>query len=160
MDEMWSFYGDKQHQIWLWWAMDHETGEVVAYWFGTREHHNLDKLLALLAPLKIGKVYTDGNYAYVERLSSKVLVVSKKNTQKIERNDKCFDSNQLTSRLFCSSNHYLIWFCLHARNQDKHGEYSRFALNTHATVPSVQFLASPLEHTRNSFGMFAFEIPV
>ena len=38
MDEMWSFYHDKSHQIWLWWAMDHDTGEVVAYWFGTREH--------------------------------------------------------------------------------------------------------------------------
>ena len=49
------FYGDKQHQIWLWWAIDREIGEVIAYWFGTREHHHLDKLLALLAPLKIGK---------------------------------------------------------------------------------------------------------
>ena len=95
MDEMWSFYGDKQHQIWLWWAMDHETGEVIAYWFGTREHHHLDKLLELLAPLKIGKVYTDGNYAYVERLSSEVLVVSKKNTQKIER-------KHLSLRTWCS----------------------------------------------------------
>ena len=27
MDEMWSFYQDKKHQIWLWWAIDHETGE-------------------------------------------------------------------------------------------------------------------------------------
>jgi hypothetical protein len=26
MDEMWSFYHDKRHQIWLWWAIDHETG--------------------------------------------------------------------------------------------------------------------------------------
>jgi len=95
MGEKWSFYGDKQHQIWLWLAMDHETGEVVAYWFGTREHHNLDKLLALLAPLKIGKVYTDGNYAYVERLSSKVRVVSKKNMQKIER-------KHLSLRTWCS----------------------------------------------------------
>ena len=25
MDEMWSFCHDKQHQIWLWWAVDHET---------------------------------------------------------------------------------------------------------------------------------------
>jgi hypothetical protein len=26
MDEMWSFYRDKKHQIWLWWAIDHESG--------------------------------------------------------------------------------------------------------------------------------------
>jgi len=57
MDEMWSFYGDKKHQLWLWWAMDHDTGEVIAFWFGTREHNNLDKLLELLSPLTLGKVY-------------------------------------------------------------------------------------------------------
>ena len=85
MDEMWSFYYDKSHQIWLWWAIDHDTGEIVAYWFGTREHKNLDKLIELLAPLNIGKVYADGNYAYFERFDSSTLVVTKKNTQKIER---------------------------------------------------------------------------
>jgi insertion element IS1 protein InsB len=85
MDEMWSFYQDKKHQIWLWWAIDHDTGEVLAYWFGRRGHKNLDTLLELLRPLKIGKVYTDGNYAYYERFKPEVLVVTKKNTQKIER---------------------------------------------------------------------------
>jgi insertion element IS1 protein InsB len=85
MDEMWGFYHDKKHQIWLWWAVDHETGEVIAFWFGTREHGNLDKLLELLKPLNIGNVYTDGNYAYYERFSPELLVVTKKNTQKIER---------------------------------------------------------------------------
>jgi insertion element IS1 protein InsB len=85
MDEMWSYYNDKTHQIWLWWAIDHDTGEVIAYWFGTREHKTLDKLLELLAPLKLGKVYADGNYAYFKVFPKKKLVVTKKNTQKIER---------------------------------------------------------------------------
>lgn len=85
MDEMWSFYHDKSHQIWLWWAIDHDTGDVVAYWFGSREHKNLDRLIELLTPLEIGNVYTDGNYAYFERFSEDVLIVTKKNTQKIER---------------------------------------------------------------------------
>jgi insertion element IS1 protein InsB len=86
MDEMWSFYHDKTHEIWLWWAIDHESSEAIAFWFGRREHGNLDKLLELLKPLNLGKVYTDGNYAYYERFSSEVLVVMKKNRQKIERN--------------------------------------------------------------------------
>ena len=85
MDEMWSFYHDKSHQIWLWWAISHDTGEVVAYWFGTREHENLDKLIKLLVPLDIGTVYTDGNYAYFARFPEEKLVITKKNTQKIER---------------------------------------------------------------------------
>jgi insertion element IS1 protein InsB len=69
----------------LWWAIDHESGGASAFWFGTREHKNLDKLLELLEPHNIGKVYTDGNYAYYERFSAEVLTVTKKNTQKIER---------------------------------------------------------------------------
>jgi IS1 family transposase len=82
---MWSFYHDKKHQVRLWWGVDHESGEAIASWFGTREHKNPDKLLELLEPLKHGKVYTDGNYAYYERFSPEVPTVTKKNTQKIER---------------------------------------------------------------------------
>jgi insertion element IS1 protein InsB len=85
MDEQWSFYGDNSHQIWLWWAVDHASGEAIAFWFGTREHRHWDKLQALLSPLNIGTVYADGNYACFEYFSSDVLVVSKRNTQKIER---------------------------------------------------------------------------
>jgi IS1 family transposase len=82
MEEMWSFYQDQGHQIWLWRAIDRESGEVIAFWFGTREHKNLDKLMELVEPLKIGEVYTDGNYAYYERFSPEVMVVTKKDTQK------------------------------------------------------------------------------
>lgn len=85
MDEMWSFVNKKSQQCWLWWAIDHNTRKPVAFWFGTREHKNLGKLLELLEPLNIGKVYTDGNYAYIERISSEKLIIDKKNTQRIER---------------------------------------------------------------------------
>ena len=85
MDEMWSYYHDKSHQLWLWWAVDHETNIPLAYTFGTREHKYLDELLALLKPFPIGTVYADNNYAYKERLSGDMLISGKKNTQKIER---------------------------------------------------------------------------
>ncbi|MHB9294288.1 hypothetical protein Holit_03414 [Hollandina sp. SP2] len=58
MEEMRSFYQDEGHHIWLWWAIDQERGEVIAYWSGTMEHKGLDKLLEVLT---VGKVYTDGN---------------------------------------------------------------------------------------------------
>ncbi len=85
MDEMWSFYHDKSHQIWLWWAVDHATNTPLAFTFGTREHKNLDKLLDLLKPFSIGRVYADHNFAYEKRIPSDRLVSGKKNTQKIER---------------------------------------------------------------------------
>ena len=85
MDEMWSYYHDKSHQLWLWWAVDHETNVPLAYTFGTREHKYLDELLAQLKPFPIGTVYADKNFAYQERLPPGVLVSGKKNTQRIER---------------------------------------------------------------------------
>lgn len=86
MDEMRSFYHDKQHQIRLWWAADHETNTPLAYTFGTREYKYLDKLLELLKPFNIGTVYADNNFAYESRITDKTLISGKKNTQKIERN--------------------------------------------------------------------------
>jgi len=35
MDEMWSFVGDKGHQRWLWHAIDHHSGTILAYVLGT-----------------------------------------------------------------------------------------------------------------------------
>jgi len=37
MDEMWSFVGKKSQQRWLWHAIDHINGIVLAYVCGTRE---------------------------------------------------------------------------------------------------------------------------
>ena len=85
MDEMWSFYHDKGHQIWLWWAVDHETNTPLAYVFGTRKHRYLDKLLELLKPFPIGTVYADNNFAYESKIKEATLISGKKNTQKIER---------------------------------------------------------------------------
>ena len=85
MDEMWSYYHDKSHQVWLWWAVDHATNTPLAFTFGTREHKYLDELLALLRPFPIGSVYADGNFAYQNKLSPDILFTGKKNTQQIER---------------------------------------------------------------------------
>jgi IS1 family transposase/transposase-like protein len=95
MDEMWSFVGDKSHQYWLWWAIDHSTGEPLAFHFGTREYENLDELLALLSPFDIKIVYADNNFAYQSRISNSEVVTGKENTQKIER-------KHLSLRTWCS----------------------------------------------------------
>ena len=83
---MWSFYHDKKHQVWLWWAVDHKTNTPLAYTFGTREYKYLDELLKLLSGFHIGMVYADNNFAYSSRMSPDKLVTGKRNTQQIERN--------------------------------------------------------------------------
>ena len=95
MDEMWSFVHDKSQQCWLWWAIDHKTGEPLAFHFGTREHGNLDELLELLAQFNITKVYADRNPAYASRIPAGKLETGKYNTQKIER-------KHLSLRTWCS----------------------------------------------------------
>ena len=97
MDEMWSFVQNKSQQCWLWWAIDHNTGEPLAFHFGTRKHLNLDELLKLLEPFKIGTVYADDNPAYETRLSKgeTKLKTGKKNTQKIE-------NKHISLRTWCS----------------------------------------------------------
>lgn len=85
MDEMWSYYHDKQHQIWLWWALDHDTGIPLGFYFGTREHKNLDKLLLQLKDVNIRYVYTDNNFAYSSRIPADKHRIGKHNTQLIER---------------------------------------------------------------------------
>ncbi len=95
MDEMWSFVHDKSQQYWLWWAIDHKTGEPLAYCFGTREYQYLDELRSLLAPFHITTVYADANYAYKTRMTESTVVTGKRNTQKIER-------RHLSLRTWCS----------------------------------------------------------
>lgn len=47
-DEMWNFVQSKKQQRWLWHAIDHATGETLAYVLDTHEDEALLKLKALL----------------------------------------------------------------------------------------------------------------
>jgi insertion element IS1 protein InsB len=84
-DEMWSFVGSKRQQRWLWHAIDHHTGQVLAYVFGTREDETFLQLKELLAPFGITHFYTDGWGAYRRHIDPDKHTVGKQHTQKIER---------------------------------------------------------------------------
>ena len=60
LDELWSFVGSKKRPRWLWGALYHQTGRMVAYVFGRREDQAVLALKALRAPLGMGRFYTDG----------------------------------------------------------------------------------------------------
>ena len=85
MDEMWSFVGRKSQQRWLWHAIDHHTGQVLASVFGRRQATVFLKLKALLEPFGITRYYTDYWGAYTRHLDAAVHSPGKRNTQKIER---------------------------------------------------------------------------
>jgi insertion element IS1 protein InsB len=85
LDEMWSFVGGKTPPRWLWAALDHSTGRILAYVFGRREDQAFLKLKALLAPFGIRRFYTDGWGAYQRHLEPHQHVVGKRRTQQLER---------------------------------------------------------------------------
>jgi IS1 family transposase len=84
-DEMWSFVESKANQRWLWHAIDHNTGKILAYTFGTRSDEVFPELRGLPEPFGIKKFYTDGLGAYTRNLAHPNHEVGKKNTQKTER---------------------------------------------------------------------------
>src|SRR4249920_3772440 len=84
MDEMWSFVGKKGNQRWLWHAIDHHSGKVLAYVFGRRKDDVFLRLQQLLEPFGITKFYTDGWGAYERHIEAEQHQVGKENTQKIE----------------------------------------------------------------------------
>jgi insertion element IS1 protein InsB len=58
VDEMGSFVGKKKDPRWLWHAIDHRTGKVLAYVFGRRQDSVFVKLKFLLKPFGITHYYT------------------------------------------------------------------------------------------------------
>jgi len=83
----WSiYYGNaKQHQRWLWHAVDHNTGEVLAYGLAHHQDEAFLELKTLLEPFGITQFYTDGWDAYERHINPVFHTVGKANTQTIER---------------------------------------------------------------------------
>jgi len=85
VDEMWSFVGKKQDQRWLWHAIDHWSGRVLAYVFGRRKDEVFLQLKALLEPFGSRRYHTDDWGAYTRHLAAAEHTPGKRHTQQIER---------------------------------------------------------------------------
>jgi insertion element IS1 protein InsB len=84
LDEMWGDVGKQAHPRWLWHAIDHRSGMVLAYVFGRRQDDVFLQLKALLAPFGMTRYDTDGWGAYERHIDAEQHRVGKDNTQKIE----------------------------------------------------------------------------
>ena len=85
MDAMWGFVGKKSNKRWLWHAIDHATGVVLAYVFGRRKDEVFVQLQGLLEPFGLTRFYTDYWGAYTRHRAPDVHNPGQRNTQKIER---------------------------------------------------------------------------
>ena len=84
LDEMWSYVAKKAQPRWLWHAIDHHSGKVLAYVFGRRKDEVFLQLQALLEPFGITRFYTDGWGAYERHVDVEKHTVGKEHMQKIE----------------------------------------------------------------------------
>ena len=82
---MWSFVGATATERWLWPALDHHPGRVLAYVIGARKDAVFLKLKALLAPFGITRYYTDKAGVSQRHLPPKQHTVGKLTMQKIKR---------------------------------------------------------------------------
>ena len=85
VDEMWSYAGKEREPRWLWHAIDHRSGHVLAYVLGRRKDEGFLKLKALLEPFGITRYYTDSWNAYTRHLDVEEHQAGKRNMQQIER---------------------------------------------------------------------------
>ena len=85
LDEQWSFVGNKANHRWLWLAICHKNGQIVAYCFGKRTDDSFLKLLKLLKPFAVKLYFSDNWQSYAKYIPEEYHVIGKRNTQKIER---------------------------------------------------------------------------
>src|SRR4028119_780179 len=85
MDEMWSFVQSKQQLWWLWHALDHASGKILAYVLAPHEDSAFVQLKALLQPFGITRFFPDAWGSYQRYLEQQLHRIGKSNTQKIER---------------------------------------------------------------------------
>jgi insertion element IS1 protein InsB len=84
LDEMWSYVTKKANPRWLWPAIDHRTGKVLASVVGRRQDQVFLKLKALLEPFGITRDDTDGWGTYERHVDAEQHTIGKAHMQRIE----------------------------------------------------------------------------
>jgi insertion element IS1 protein InsB len=105
IDEQWSYVSHKKNQQWLWYAWDRNNKKVLHHVVGKRTDHNCLELLKGLKSFHIKKFYTDNWQSYSKFITNSKHVISKKETQNIERNNLNFRTHlkRLNRKTICFS---------------------------------------------------------
>ena len=85
VDARWRFVQRKAQHRWLWHAIEHLPGVVLAYGLGRRAEEGLVELQKLLKPFGLVPFYPDAARVYERHLSATVPTVGKLYPQQIER---------------------------------------------------------------------------
>ncbi len=130
-DELWSFVGNKDHQVWLWWAIDAETRMVVGCAIGPRDKETAEELWSSLPPeyRQRAVCYTDFLETYhsvlpstrhraVDKASGKTSLIERLNNTIRQRCSRLVRKALSFSKKL--ANHVgAIWYFIHAYNRQR-----------------------------------------
>jgi insertion element IS1 protein InsB len=105
MDEFWSFVETKSNQRWTWYAMDKNSGIIIAWHNGKRTDDDFKVLLDRMSDIPINNYYTDNWGAYSKYLPACKHIIGKDETWKIERKNLNFRTHikRLNRKTICYS---------------------------------------------------------
>lgn len=86
LDEMWHYLKKKRWKLWIWKALDRETGQLLDWECGRRDKATLKKLVNRLSQWDVQVYCTDKWATYASVIPQDKLVQSKATTHAIERN--------------------------------------------------------------------------
>jgi insertion element IS1 protein InsB len=86
LDEMWHYLKKKRQKLWIWKALDRDTGQLLDWECGRRDKAMLKKLVDRLAQWDVKLYCTDQWVTYASVIPQDKLVQSKATTHAIERN--------------------------------------------------------------------------
>ena len=85
LDEMWHYLKRKRRKLWIWKALDRDTGQLLDWECGRRDKAALKKLVDRLLPWNVQVDGTDHWATYASGIPQDTLVQSKAMTHEIER---------------------------------------------------------------------------
>ena len=106
IDEFWSWVGKrKQGKRWVWYSYCAESGKILAFQIGKRNSSTCKKLMRKMSHLTINHYYTDDWKSYKKHIPAHKHTISKRKTQKIERQNLNFRTHikRLCRKTICFS---------------------------------------------------------
>ena len=103
MDEFWSFVKTKSNQRWTWYAMDKNSGIIIAWHNGKRTDEDFKVLLSHMSNIPIDRYFTDDWGAYSRLLPAEKHIIGKDQTWRIERKNLNFRTHikRLNRKTIC-----------------------------------------------------------
>jgi insertion element IS1 protein InsB len=105
VDEFWSYVQNKGNQRWTWYAIDRNSGIILAWHNGKRTDNDFLVLWLMLSQFPVKNYYTDDWGAYSRHIPAHMHKVGKENTWKIERKNLNFRTHikRLHRKTICFS---------------------------------------------------------